>query len=91
MNKVRVIVPTPLRKHTSGASEIEATGQTLGEVLDNLEAQHPGVIERVLDQGEVRHFLKIFIAGEDSRYTGGLSSTVSNGDTIYMSMALAGG
>src|SRR5688572_1224846 len=65
---VTVRVPTTLRPLTGGASEVSVDGATLGEVLKNLEAVHPGFEERLLDdQGGLRRFVNVFVADVDVR------------------------
>ena len=91
MNSVTVVVPTPLRKFTAGESELEVAGATLRDVLDEMEARHPGVRERLMDGDEVRCFLTVFIDSEDARHHGGLGAEVAAGATVTISMALAGG
>jgi molybdopterin synthase sulfur carrier subunit len=63
----RVIVPTHLRSYTQGAHEIEAEGQTLGEVLEHVEAQCPGMRVRIIDeQDRIRPHVKCFVRGEQA-------------------------
>ena len=67
----RVILPTHLRSYTAGASEIEAQGETLGEVLADVEARHPGLRVRIIDeQDRIRPHIKCFVAGEQARDLG---------------------
>ncbi len=64
----RVIVPTHLRSYTAGAHEIGAEGRTLGEVIDDVEARHPGLKVRIIDeQDRIRPHVKCFVAGEQAR------------------------
>jgi molybdopterin synthase sulfur carrier subunit len=63
----RVILPTHLRSYTCGVAEIEAEGRTLGEVLADVEARHPGFRVRVVDeQDRIRPHIKCFVAGEQA-------------------------
>lgn len=64
----RVILPTHLRSYTAGAAEIEAEGRTLGEVLADVEARHPGFLIRIVDeQDRIRPHVKCFVAGEQAK------------------------
>ena len=66
-----VILPTHLRSYTAGVAEIEAAGATLGEVLHDVEARHPGILVRVVDeQDRIRPHIKCFVAGEQARDLG---------------------
>lgn len=63
----RVILPTHLRSYTSGASEVEARGRTLGDVLADVESRHPGLRVRIIDeQDRIRPHVKCFVAGEQA-------------------------
>ena len=64
----RVLLPTHLRSYTSGVAQITASGSTLGEVLSDVEKQHPGFLVRIVDeQDRIRPHIKCFVAGEQAR------------------------
>ena len=64
----RVILPTHLRSYTAGVAEIDADGETLGDVLASVERGHPGFLIRVVDeQDRVRPHIKCFVAGVQAR------------------------
>lgn len=87
-----VRVPTTLRTLTAGASEVEVEGETLAEVIANLEAAHPGFRERLLDEdGSLRRFVNVFVADDDVRFLDGLETKVPAGETVSIIPAVAGG
>ncbi len=87
-----VRIPTPLRNATGGAATVEVEGGTLKNVIDELEAQHPGIGERLLDEsGELRRFVNVFVDDEDVRFQEGLSTPVEEGTTVSIIPAVAGG
>lgn len=87
-----VRIPTILRTYTGGASEVSAEGTTLAELLDSLEAKHPGLKARVLDDsGALRRFVNIYVGDEDVRFSGGLDAPVSDGAKVSIIPAVAGG
>lgn len=87
-----VRIPTPLRTATGGASTVEVEGATVGEVLENLDAAHPGIGRRVLDeQGKIRRFVNVFVDDEDVRFSRGLDTPVPDGSTVSIIPAVAGG
>ncbi|HLH77759.1 MAG TPA: ubiquitin-like small modifier protein 1 [Candidatus Binataceae bacterium] len=89
---VRVRVPTPLRKFTAGAGEIGAAGANLKDVIEDLERNHPGLRERLLDEnGQIRRFVNIYLNGDDVRFLDQLNSPVKDGDDISIVPAIAGG
>jgi sulfur-carrier protein len=89
---VTVRIPTTLRPIAGGASTAQVDGQNLGEVLDNLDAAHPGFKDRLLDEdGKLRRFVNIFVADDDVRYLQGLDTPVPAGETVSIIPAVAGG
>ncbi len=89
---VTVRVPTTLRALTSGSAEVQVTGNTLAEVLDSLEAAHPGFRSRILDDdGGLRRFVNVFVSDDDVRFLGGLNTEVPDGETVTIVPAVAGG
>jgi sulfur-carrier protein len=89
---VKVRVPTILRTYTGGASEVDADGATLGEVLDSLEAKYPGIRARVLDDaGKLRRFVNVYVGNEDVRFADGLQTTTPDGAQVSVIPAVAGG
>ncbi len=71
---------------------VSANGSSLKEIIDDLERNHPGLRERLLDEnGELRRFVNVFINGDDVRFLDQLSSKVKDGDDISIVPAIAGG
>ncbi|WP_310962291.1 MoaD/ThiS family protein [Nocardioides terrisoli] len=89
---ISVRIPTILRTYTGGSSEVTAAGSTLTEVLDDLEANHPGIRARVLDDaGEIRRFVNVYVGNDDVRFLDGLSTPTADGAQISIIPAVAGG
>ena len=89
---VTVRIPTTLRPLSGGVSTVQVEGSTLAEVLASLNAAHPGFSDRLLDsEGNLHKFVNIFVADDDVRYMQGLATTVTNGQTISIIPAVAGG
>lgn len=89
---VSVRVPTQLRTLTGGAGEVSVEGETVGEVLEALDAAHPGMAARIFDeQGALRRFVNVFLADEDVRFLDGLTTKVEPGQTVSIVPAVAGG
>jgi molybdopterin synthase sulfur carrier subunit len=86
-----VRIPTPLRSLTGGNDEVAAEGRTVAELIDNLEKNHPGMRERLLDEKGVRRFVNIYIGEEDIRFLEGLKTELKSGDTVSLVPAIAGG
>ena len=89
---VQVKLPTILRKHAGGEAKVDADGATLSEVLDDLESKYPGITKNVRSQdGGLHRFINIYVNDEDVRYLGSLETPVTEGDTISLLPAVAGG
>ncbi|NQW19935.1 MAG: MoaD/ThiS family protein [Chloroflexi bacterium] len=89
---VKVKIPTPLRKLTNGETSVDAEGETIGAVVEALEGAFPGMRARLVDDsGDLRHFVNIYLNGEDVRYLDGLNSVVSDKDELSIVPAVAGG
>ena len=89
---VTIRVPTTLRTLTAGESEVQVDPGTVGEVLQNLNAAHPGFTERILDDdGKLRRFVNVFVDDDDVRFMDGLDTPVPDGETVSIVPAVAGG
>ena len=89
---VTVRIPTQLRELSGGAAEVELEGKTVAEILGALEARHPGFGERLHDEnGDLRRFVNVFVADEDIRFLQGLDTAVTDGQTVSIVPAVAGG
>ena len=89
---IKVRVPTPLRRFTSGVDEVTASGDSIRAIITDLERNHPGISERLMDdKGELRRFVNIYLNGDDIRFLNQLNSTVKDGDDISIVPAIAGG
>lgn len=87
-----VRIPTPLRKLTDGEATVECEGDDVRTIVDRLDAAHPGLGERILDEdGELRRFVNVFVRDEDIRFQSGLDTTVGADDTVSIIPAVAGG
>ena len=89
---IEVRIPTILRTYTGGEKAVDASGTTLGALVDDLEANHPGIKERLVeDSGELRRFVNVYVDDEDVRFTGGLGTELSDGAQVVILPAVAGG
>ena len=92
MSPSTIRIPTPLRPFTGGADEVRAQGETIGEVLNSLFADHEGLDSQLLDgDGQLRQFVNVFLDGTNVRSLSGLDSPVEEGSIIHIVPAVAGG
>jgi molybdopterin converting factor small subunit len=92
---VEVRIPTILRPYTGDQKAVQATGASLSALIEDLESNHPGIKERLVEtkDGEVdlRRFVNVYVNDEDVRFLGGLDAPVSDGDQVVVLPAVAGG
>ncbi len=95
---VEVRIPTILRSYTGDQKAVSAEGGTLAAVIDDLEANHPGIKDRLVeaDDGQsasrtLRRFVNVYVNDEDVRFIGGIDAEVSDGDQVVVLPAVAGG
>jgi sulfur-carrier protein len=89
---VLVRIPTPLRAVTKGNAEVQATGDSVAAIVDDLEHQFPGLRDRLVDEsGELRRFINIYVNEEDIRFLDGRKTTLKDGDHVSIVPAIAGG
>ena len=89
---VTVRLPTIMRTHAAGQSEVSAEGGTIGEVIDDLVRQFPGTSTHLkAPDGGVHKFVNVYLNDEDVRYLGKLDTPVKDGDQVSIIPAVAGG
>jgi MoaD family protein len=88
---IEVRIPTILRSYTDGEKAVNADGGSLSALIDSLEADYPGIKERLIENGDLRRFINIYVNDEDVRFLGGLEAELSDGDQVVVLPAVAGG
>ena len=89
---ITVLIPTPLRRFTGGEAKVVVARSSVADVLDALEAAHPGIGERLQDDsGELRRFVNVFVNGQNVRDGDGVETRLSAGDEVGIIPAMAGG
>lgn len=88
---VKVRIPSQLRQLTGGEGEVECSAGTVGGIIEELEGRFGGLTERLMEGGELRRFINIYVDGEDIRFTEGLDTAVADGAEVSVVPAVAGG
>jgi len=88
---VEVRIPTILRTYTDDQKSVQASGASLSALIDDLEANHPGLKDRLIENGDLRRFVNVYVNDEDVRFLGGLEAPVADGDQVVVLPAVAGG
>ena len=89
---IKVRIPTPLRPLTKGQGEVETKGTNVAEMIENLNASHPGLKDRLCDEkGELRRFVNVYVNEEDIRFLKGKDTLLNDGDEVSIVPAIAGG
>ncbi len=86
-----VKIPTPLRNLTNNETSVEITGEKVINIINNLNEKFPGVTEKIMENNELKHFVNIYVNGEDIRYLDSLNTKVDSKDEIAIVPAVAGG
>jgi molybdopterin synthase sulfur carrier subunit len=87
-----VRIPTPLQKFTKQQSEVETTGTTIQDMLDELGRHFPGLREQLCDErGAIRKFVNLYLNNEDIRFMAGEQTVLTDGDEVAIIPAVAGG
>jgi molybdopterin synthase sulfur carrier subunit len=88
----QIRIPMPLRKLTNNLDIVTTDAPTLGEAVDRMEAEYPGIRDRIVgDDGEIRRFVNIYVNGEDVRFLSNLATALKPADEISIVPAVAGG
>ena len=88
---VNVSIPTILRTHTEGQKSVEAKGDTVAAVIDDLDTNYTGLKDRLVKEGNLHRFVNVYVNDEDVRFSGGLEAKVAEGDNVTILPAVAGG
>ena len=89
---VKVRIPSPLRNYTNGADVIQASGGSVGEVLNDLKTHAAGIETRLFKSpNQLNRFVNVYLNDEDIRFLKNLETPVKEGDEISIVPAIAGG
>jgi molybdopterin converting factor small subunit len=88
---IEVRIPTILRTYTDGQKSVEGSGTTLDELFTDLDSRHAGLRARVVDGGELRRFINVYLNDEDVRFLDGIATELADGDNVTILPAVAGG
>ena len=86
-----VRIPPTLRAEVGGVRELEARGDTVRAVIENLVERYPALGAQILDDGDVASYVNVYLGGEDVKTLDGLDTAVHDGETIILLPAMAGG
>ena len=89
---VSVKLPTVLRPHAGGERQVDAAGETVGQVIGDLVGRFPALREQLFESDQaLRRFVNLYLNDDDIRYLGGLDAAVKDGDRLTILPAVAGG
>jgi sulfur-carrier protein len=89
---VEVRIPTVLRSQAGGQATVDASGETIGEVISTLAVDFPGLAGQIVSpSGELHRFVNIYLNDDDVRFLEKLDTKVSSGDVVTILPAVAGG
>ena len=89
---IEVRIPTILRSYTGGAKTVEGAGDTIADLLTDLDSRHSGIKARLLTpEGGLHRFVNVYVNDEDVRFLGALDAKLDDGDSVTILPAVAGG
>ncbi|MET9353290.1 MoaD/ThiS family protein [Streptomyces sp. NPDC006617] len=88
---IEVRIPTILRQYTDGQKAVEGTGDTVAQLFADLETRHTGIQARIVEGEQLRRFVNVYLNDEDVRFLDGIGTKLSDGDSITILPAVAGG
>ncbi|MEV7288020.1 MoaD/ThiS family protein [Streptomyces sp. NPDC093252] len=88
---IEVRIPTILRQYTDGQKAVAGSGDTLAELFADLETRHTGIEARIVDGGQLRRFVNVYLNDEDVRFLDGIGTKLADGDNVTILPAVAGG
>jgi sulfur-carrier protein len=89
---IEVIVPTILRPYTGGQKAVEASGDTVSDLMADLDGRYPGLRSRIIGaDGRLQRFVNVYVNDEDVRFLGELDAKLGDGDQVTILPAVAGG
>ena len=86
-----VRIPPTLRNETGGERQVEAHGETVRELLDDLMGRFPALRNQIVEHDDIAPFVNVYVEGEDVRTLDGLETPVREGSTVILLPAMAGG
>jgi molybdopterin synthase sulfur carrier subunit len=87
-----VRIPTPLRKLTSEKDEVVISASNVGELIEKMESEYPGIKNRLCDEsGNIRRFINLYVNNEDIRFLDGKETVLKEEDVVSIIPAIAGG
>lgn len=87
----RVRIPPTLRADIGGARELQAQGETVGAVIEDLVERYPALRSQLFENGSIGSYVNVYLGGEDVRTLDGLETRVDEGSTVILLPAMAGG
>jgi len=84
-------IPTPLRAYTNNQAQVNISGKTVGEALNDLTDQYPELRQHLFNGAELRNFVNVFLGEEDVRFLDGLGTEIDPGDSLRIIPSIAGG
>ena len=87
-----VRIPSPLRRYTDGQAKVTVAGETVEELINQLDESYPGLKGRICeDNGQIKRYVNIFVNEDEIRTLNGAQSLVAESDEVSIVPAMAGG
>jgi molybdopterin converting factor small subunit len=86
-----VRIPPTLREQTGGVRQVEADGETVRDLLDDLMSRFPALRQQLVEDDDIAPFVNVYVEGEDVRMRDGIDTEVRPDATVILLPAMAGG
>ncbi|HWD64430.1 MAG TPA: ubiquitin-like small modifier protein 1 [Solirubrobacteraceae bacterium] len=87
-----VRIPPVLRASVGGEKELQAEGDSVGDILRSVVESHPDTRTQLFSaDGELNRYVNVYLNDEDVRVLDGLDTSVGSADTLVILPAMAGG
>src|SRR6185436_16829620 len=89
---VNILIPTALRNYAGGSDSVSVEARTVGGALDALTGKYPDLKRHLYgEEGQLRHFVNIYVNDEDIRYAEKGATPLKDGDSLSIVPSIAGG
>ena len=84
-----IFIPAPIRSLTQGNVSVVVAGSSVREAIESLEAEYPGVKERLCEENKVRPNISVMVDGQTSHLK--MREPLDDDSEVHFLIAISGG
>ncbi len=84
-----VFIPSLMQKLSDGESSVQIEGATVRQIVNNLDARHPGFKDRLVEDGRIKGNISVAVDGEITPL--GMLEKVGENSEVHFLPAIGGG